>query len=300
MLAAAGAAAIWGGTYVVSKVVLEVVPPFTLVALRLAVAAVLFGAVVALGRSDPPRRRDVPRLLFAGVVGFGLSLGAQFAGTRLSTAHDGALITCATPAFIAVFAGPLLRERVSPRRWLATGLATAGVLFVAAGSTAPDATAPHPVTGNALLLIAAVTWALYTVLAKASMASASPLTVSFYATLGGLLAMAPAVAAEGVLEGFPDWAALSPGVWLGILYLGAVSTAVAFYLWNRAFETLDAAVGALLFFVQPVVGALLGWLLLGERLPPAFFLGGAAIAVGVLLAAGETEARAATPAGRRG
>ncbi|MDA8218062.1 MAG: DMT family transporter [Dehalococcoidales bacterium] len=68
---------------------------------------------------------------------------------------------------------------------------------------------------------------------------------------------------------------------LGVLYLGAVSTAGAFYLWNKGMALLESDVAAVFFFAQPVVGAFLGWLLLHERLGPSFFLGGALIFAGV-------------------
>ena len=60
------------------------------------------------------------------------------------------------------------------------------------------------------------------------------------------------------------WRPFPSAVWWGILYLGVVSTALAFYLWNKGFTLLDASTGSLFFFAQPVVGAVLGWLLLGE------------------------------------
>jgi drug/metabolite transporter (DMT)-like permease len=63
-----------------------------------------------------------------------------------------------------------------------------------------------------------------------------------------------------------------------------VSTAVAFYLWNKGFTMLDAATGSLFFFAQPIVGALLGWLWLGEALGARFVLGTAAVIAGGILA----------------
>jgi drug/metabolite transporter (DMT)-like permease len=298
MMAALGAASIWGGMYVVSKYVLAFLPPLTLVGLRLAIAAVVLSGLAAGSRAGLAPRSGLPRLLLCGVVGFGISLTAQFAGTRLSTAHDGALITSATPAFIALFAGWLLKERVTPWRWLAMAVATAGVIVVATdqlpdpaaalpSAGAPPATVPRDAgeapLGNALLFVAAVTWALYTVLAKASMERDSPLIVTTYATYGGLLCVLPAVPLEWAALAPPDWGALPALAWWGMLYLGVVSTAVAFYLWNRAFETLDASLASLFFFAQPVVGSLLGWLLLDEHLSPRFFAGAAAIVAGVLL-----------------
>ena len=57
------------------------------------------------------------------------------------------------------------------------------------------------------------------------------------------------------------------------------------YLWNMAFARLEAGVASLTFFAQPVVGAGLGALLLGEQLTGMFFLGGLLIGFGLLLAA---------------
>jgi drug/metabolite transporter (DMT)-like permease len=306
MLAAFGAAAIWGGMYVVSKYVLDFIPPLTLVAVRLAIAAAALTALLRLAGRHRPPGRALPRLVLCGVVGFGVSLTAQFAGTRLSTAHDGALITSAAPAFIAIFAALLLRERVSSGRWLAIALATAGVIVAGLGAgqgTGPtgsadptsDDVARSPLAGNALLFLAAITWALYSVLAKSAMATHSALVVTTYAALGGLLFTAPAALLEGPALARIDWRALPAAAWWGVPYLGLVSTAVAFYLWNKAFERLDASAAALFFFVQPVVGSLLGWLLLGEHLPPPFLLGAALIAAGVLLASTPDRVRSTAP-----
>lgn len=73
-------------------------------------------------------------------------------------------------------------------------------------------------------------------------------------------------------------------VWRGTLYLGVVSTALAFYLWNKGFTLVDASTGSLFFFAQPVVGTLLGWLFLGESLTGRFVVGTAVVIAGGVLA----------------
>jgi drug/metabolite transporter (DMT)-like permease len=77
---------------------------------------------------------------------------------------------------------------------------------------------------------------------------------------------------------------ISLGVVGGVLFLGIISTALAMVLWNTAFAYLDASLASLTFFAQPVVGTLLGWLFLGERITPLFLLGGILIGVGLLIA----------------
>jgi drug/metabolite transporter (DMT)-like permease len=78
---------------------------------------------------------------------------------------------------------------------------------------------------------------------------------------------------------------INGGVVLGVLYLGVISTALAMYLWNKAFAMLKAGVASLTFFAQPVVGAGLGALFLHEKLSLLSLVGGVLIGLGIWLAA---------------
>ncbi|WP_374720583.1 DMT family transporter, partial [Parageobacillus toebii] len=69
-----------------------------------------------------------------------------------------------------------------------------------------------------------------------------------------------------------------------ILYLGVVSTAGAFFLWNKGMEMMDAGIGSLFFFFQPLVGAVFGFLFLHEQITASFYLGGLLIIIGVFIA----------------
>jgi drug/metabolite transporter (DMT)-like permease len=292
-LAALVAAAIWGGMYVISKVVLDVIPPMTLVVLRFCVALpVLLLWYRATGGRWLSRREALP-LALVSLVGFCLSLGAQFGGTRLSTASNGALITSATPAFVVPFAFLLLRERPTTWKLIGLALATLGVLIVVnPGQPVEATTSASPLLGNALLVAAALTWALYSVLVKrATSTGLSALAVTLYVTAWGIAWNLPLAAVE--LSGLPIVKEITPVVVAGVLYVGVVSTALAFYLWNRGFELLDANTAALCFFAQPLVGAALGALLLHEPLGLAFFAGGVLILVGGLVSqAGKLPVRA--------
>jgi drug/metabolite transporter (DMT)-like permease len=141
ILSGLAAAAIWGGMYVVSKVVLDVIPPFALVSLRLLLGSAVLWLVVLRQGGLGFSRRQFWQAIGVGWVGYGVSLGFQFVGTRLSNASNGALVTSATPAFVLLFAAWLLGERISGRKLLALTLATAGVLIVldlGGASFAPD------------------------------------------------------------------------------------------------------------------------------------------------------------------
>jgi drug/metabolite transporter (DMT)-like permease len=275
------AAAIWGGMYVVSKVVLDVVPPFTLLAMRLLLGAASLAACLALRKQRVHlTRAQLLRLLAVGVLGYGVSLGFQFTGTKLSTAANGAVITAATPAFVYLFAWLLLRERVSWRRLIALLLSTVGVLLVV--DPAQAQLNSQLWLGNLLLVGAGFTWALYSVLARQLTQQTDALLFTFVAFLGGLTFVLPAAGLELRTQTIGP---LTPAMWAGIAYLGIISTAIAAYFWNKAFELFEAGVASLTFFAQPLVGAGLGALLLGERLTPMFLLGGALILLCLWLAA---------------
>jgi drug/metabolite transporter (DMT)-like permease len=104
LFAGLAAASIWGGMYVVSKVVLEVIPPFALLTIRLIMGAMALGIVIYFRKN----KTAITKVLFwksvVGFVGYGISLGFQFVGTKLSTASNGSLVTSATPAFVLLFA----------------------------------------------------------------------------------------------------------------------------------------------------------------------------------------------------
>jgi drug/metabolite transporter (DMT)-like permease len=282
LLCGLGAASIWGGMYVVSKVVLEIIPPFALVSLRLLLGGLTLVIILMLrGFPRIPRKQFID-VLGVGFVGYGISLSLQFLGTKLSTAANGSLVTSATPAFVLVFAWVLLKEEITPLRLTALLLATLGVVAVIDPRSAQ--LNPELFLGNMLLLGAAVTWALYSVLVRKATQSLDVLPFSLIAFLGGLPVTVPAGAWELGAIGIGE---ITVGVIGGILFLGVISTALAMVLWNTAFAFVDASLASLTFFAQPVVGTLLGWLFLGERITPLFLLGGFLIGLGLVISTRE-------------
>lgn len=281
------AAAIWGGMYVVSKVVLEVIPPFSLLTIRLIMGALVLGLVVYFRDRRAGTAHTITKDFFwtsflVGFVGYGISLGFQFVGTKLSTASNGSLVTSATPAFVLLFAPFLLGEKPTTRRVIALVLSTLGVLAVIDPRTAE--LSPSLFWGNMSLLAAALTWALYSVLVRKVSKSSDLLTSSTIMLLGGL----PTSIAFSIWEiNTQGIGTITPGIIGGLLFLGIVSTAIAMFLWNYAFAELPAAVASLTFFAQPVVGTLLGWFFLSEQITSLFILGGVLIGIGIIIASSE-------------
>ncbi len=283
LMSGLAAASIWGAMYVVSKVVLDVIPPFTLITTRLLLGGLSLWLLLAVRGGLRVTQRQFWPVFGVGAIGYGISLGFQFIGTKLSTAANGSLVTSATPAFILLFAWIILRERITPRRLVALVISTLGVIAVIDPRAAR--LEPELFLGNLSLLAAALTWALYSVLIRVVTRQLDVLTVSLVAFLGGLPIVIPAGALEISTTGLGT---ITAGIVAGVLFLGIIATAVAMVLWNNSFAILDASIASLTFFAQPVVGSFLGWLFLKETITPLFVVGGCLIALGLIVAARET------------
>ncbi|CKF64177.1 DMT family transporter [Bacillus paranthracis] len=275
------AASIWGGMYVVSKYVLDFIPPLTLVWLRFIIAFVVLYMILKITEKKQKKTVTIRKkdwLLFAwiGFIGYFISITCQFIGTKLSDAHTGSLVTSATPAFIVIFAAIILKEKLTARRLLSTIIATIGVIIVIGW----DIEIGSYFIGTIILVGAAITWALLSIYVKIASARFSSLVITTYAIFFSLFFITPFMVWEFQSNPIEH---MTLYVILGVLYLGIVSTAGAFFLWNKGLELIDASIGSLFFFFQPIIGSLLGWLLLNETLNSNFFIGGILIICSVFI-----------------
>jgi len=272
------AASIWGGMYVVVKVVIDVVPPLELIWLRYAIALLaLFVIGLITKQSWRIAKKDWLLIFLIGLIGNTISIITQEVGTMLSTAQMGAIITATTPAFMVLFARIILKEKLTFKKILSILFASTGVCTIIGFSGFDDSFQ----LGGISLLIAALTWSLMSVLIKRIPGHYSQIVITTYAIVVAMILLTPFTVYR--LPAL-DWTAMMhPTIWGGFIYLGVISTAIGFLLWNRGLQMLKASSGGLFFFFQPIVGTLLGWLLLGEEIGFSFWIGIILIVMGVLL-----------------
>jgi drug/metabolite transporter (DMT)-like permease len=262
------AASIWGGMFVVVKSVVTVIPPVELVWLRYLVAMVVLLVIMRLkGVRWQWDRRNGLLLLVIGLVGNALSIVTQETGTWLSSAQLGAVVTAATPAFMVLFSWALLRVRPTRGDWASLVLAMLGVVAIVGLAFKGR----RVLLGALCLLLAALTWALMSVLVRLVAAQYDALQVTFVGTVVAWLTLTPWTATHWHTLAQVDFS--QPHIWLSILYLGAISTALAFVVWNAGLRLLASNLSGLFFLFQPIVGAVLGWLFLGEPLTVGFAVG---------------------------
>jgi drug/metabolite transporter (DMT)-like permease len=270
------AASLWGGMYVVSSATFAHIPPVTLGFLRLVVGAAVL-LVVFGGR---PRLGGAPRwrLVAAGAI-LAITLVLQFVGTERTGAAEGALLTTTTPAFVLLFAGLLDGSRARALAWAGVAIALLGVAVLAARNAAFAGLGGTAVTGDALLVGSAATWALFSTVGRPLVAAIGAFRAVFGASLVAIVLLAPFVPLELSGRTLPP---LDLPTVAAVAYLGVMATAVAWSLWYRGFAQAPPTLTAALFFAQPLVGATLGVIVLSETLGSAFALGAGLIVAGVL------------------
>lgn len=237
----------------------------------------LFNSTSCTSHNWRIKRRHFGIIIAIAVIGYVISIVTQETGTMLSTAQMGAIITSTTPAFMVLFASLILKERLTLKKAISVSLATIGVITIVGF----DDINMSSMLGGVSLIIAALTWALMSVLIKRLPSDYSQIVVTTYATLIAFIILTPFVITKLPQIDIDDLT--NPTILGGLIYLGVISTSIAFLLWNRGLQMLNASSGGVFFFVQPVVGTLLGWLILGETISITFWVGSVLILLGVLI-----------------
>ncbi len=285
---------LWSTGFVGAKYGLPYAPPFTFLALRLAVAAVLLALLAAALRSARmTSRAQYGRAAVAGALLHAGYLGGTFFGiSRGVPAGVAAVVVSLQPVLTALLAARVLGERPSARQWLGLVLGVGGVALVV-GPGVVGSSAPLPVSGLVGCLVALVSGTLGTVYQKRH-GDGIPLvwgTAVQYAAATALLAVA-AVATEVVSI---DWTphVVAAFVWL-VLVLSIGAVLLLLLLLRRG----TAAGVSSLYYLVPPATAVEAYLLFGERLSRVSLLGIAVTAVGVALVV--SPRRGPTPGDARG
>lgn len=290
---ALAAALIFGSTPVVTRVLVQDVPPLSLAFLRSGQGALILCLTLLAGPAAlrGVARRDLPYLALLGALLFAAFPGTYNVGFRLTEASRGALVLATIPAWSALLARMAGRERLLPRQASGVALAFGGVALVLGERGLNWEAAPLALLGDAILVVTALCQATYTVLAKRMLARYRSLTVVTYAMALGSLLLLPAALAE---DGLQALGRLDGQGVLLLLYLGVFGGAIGYFCWTFALSRLLPTQVAVYVNLVPIVGATLGTTLLGEPLTGVFLLGLVAVLGGVLLVNWPRRAATAT------
>lgn len=270
---------IWGSTFVVTKGINDQVPPFTLAFVRVAIGAVvLLGCALVRqargGSHSPWSALPWGTLITMGLIGVVLYYAVFNYSLVYISASQGALVQSCIPAMTALVAVVWLREQASALRWAGIALSMAGVLIVFSGADAQSG--PASLLGNVLMFVSAVLWGIYTSMAK-RVATFDPLQVTAGILGAGAVLLLPLAAFEVAAQGMPS---VDLKGWLGMTYLGAGASGIAYMLYSASLKHVDASEAGVYTNLIPIVGVITG-VMLGEPLSLRAIIGGIVVLVGV-------------------
>ncbi len=275
--------ALWGSYPAFAKLALAHFPPYVLVALRCGLASA-FLAVLLFRRGWDEFRAlgwgDLRTFAFLGFAGIFVSTGGTYLAIAFTTASNAVILQAATPVMVAVGARLYLKERLRPSQWAGVFCSTVGVALVITNGSWRAIIHLDLLPGDFILLLALLGWSAYTIYGKRVLTVHSPAVATTAAYILGSLMLAPMAFLAAPFFPAPDLR--SPVAWAVVAYQAFLG-AIAHVWWYEGVKAVGPSRSAIFMNLQPMVGVLLAWAMLGETIEWPEVAGGAAVLLGVAL-----------------
>ncbi len=254
----------WGSNWPAMKIILGELSPWGFRLLCLLPAGFALLAIARLSGLDlrVPKREIGPLLLCAVFAIAGWHLFTAH-GVSLIPAGRAVIIAFTMPLWASLMAAPLLGEALTRRKLLGLGLGLGGLACLLGPEIAVLGTAP---LGSLLVLVAAISWALGSLLLKRFAWTTPTIVLAGWQLLAGGL---PVTVGALLIEGVPDPTALSPKAQVALIYTITFPMIFCHWAWFKLIGLFPAAIAAIGTLAIPVVGVFASALLLGEAVGPA-------------------------------
>jgi O-acetylserine/cysteine efflux transporter len=262
-------ACIWGLGFTVAKAALAGFPPIFLMALRFTLTAAVLVWFVR-----PPKGHMVQVALIS-LVGAGVQYAITFTGLKSLDASAAIIIVQLEPAHASLLAAIFLKDMIGWRRAFGMALAFAGVIILAGEPSIQGAW-----LSAGMVLVGSILFAAGQVMTKALKGAVG----GFQLTAWVAVFAVPQLFLFSFLFETDHWTHLKtaePVVWVAILYLGLIMTALGYGLWYRLINKHSINLVMPFILLLPIATVLSAVLLLGERPKPIVLLGGAVTIIGV-------------------
>ena len=274
---------VWAANFIVVKDVLSLMPPVGFTFLRYGLAALALVVILRWreGSLRPPS--GVWRIVVLGGLGFGLYQILWTVGLQTIPAGDSALLIAATPVFTAVIAVLVGTDRLDATRWIGVLLSFVGVVLVIGAGVGIELSGD--LVGFVLTLGAALCWATYTAIGARVLRRTTPLQLTTWATIGGVIVLAPIGIGQLVAPGAwgAEQQAALPEIVLAVAYSGLLAAAIANVIVFEGVRLVGPTRITTIQALVPAMAVVLAFVFLGEPIRPAQVIGGAIIVLGVAL-----------------
>jgi drug/metabolite transporter (DMT)-like permease len=273
-VACAVASCFWGCGFFFGKIALAEMGFAHMVLYRFVFA--MTGLVPLLVTHRPGlNRREWGLLVVASFLGVPVQFLIQFYALSITTVSHAALMVGTMPVILAVGAALFAHERMDGVGWAALAGSTcgAGLIALSGGSHAEGGAT---LAGDLLVVVSLLIALFWILINKELMGRHSHLVVTAYGLGVGTLMLMVWVP---VRYGMPPVTGVSVKAWLALAASGVLCTATTTLLWNWGMTQVPASQAGVLLNMEPLIGSLLGVMVLGERLGPSAWAGGGLILV---------------------
>lgn len=277
--------AVWGTTFISTKVLLGDFTPVEILLIRFVLGLAVLCVISPRWLRLIDRRQEI-WFAAAGLTGVCLYYLMENIALVYASASSIGVIVSSAPLFTGILATLFLKEEpLQPRFFAGFIAAMAGILLISFGG---GAGAEFDLVGDLMALAAAVAWGAYSILTRRISAFGYPtIAVTKRIFCWGVLFMMPGVLVMGFHP--PMEALLRPQGLLNLLYLGVCASAGCFVLWNFALRRLGALRTSVYIYATPAITVVMAGVLLGERLTLLSVLGTVLVIAGLLLSEGRHE-----------
>jgi drug/metabolite transporter (DMT)-like permease len=270
---------------------LEALPPFGINLVRWVLACiVLVPLTLALeGRFPRPARHQWLGLVVMALTGVVLFNALVYLSLRYTTSTNAALINSVTPILTMVLAAAVGLDRLTGRRLAGAFVSLVGVSWIVSQGSLEALIELSFNRGDLIMLVAALAWAIYTILLNHVRGALSPLATL---TIVALLALLPLSVIGGYELMSNPIGPITPVVIVGLVYVSVLASVAAFMAWSMGIEGIGAARGSIFLNLIPMFTAVVAMLTLGERVGLVQLIGGLLVIGGVTLASSRGWQRA--------
>ena len=277
-------AAILGGSVpTLAKYALAVFPTFSLLFIRFFVACITLLPLIIF--SKELNLKMLKNLIVVGIIG-ALNPIILYISLKYTQASVSPLIYAATPLLTAIYVSRNKLEQISKKTIAGILLGLIGVVvIILLPLMINNSSQQLSIKGNLLIFMAMLAFTAYGIISKkkSEKINASPVALTFYFSLFGLLFSLPMAIYE-YNSGIIIWSEIFPLHWLSAVAAGVTGTTLFYLVYQNAIKAGGATAASMFTYLQPIVGILLPVILLGETITLPFIIGAILAVFGVQLA----------------
>ncbi len=275
------ASLIYGVTFTIAKEVMAVhIPSFALTLMRVSGAAVVFWIFSFFVQKEKIQKGDYFKFFIAALFGIAINMMSFLKGLSYTSPISASVLMITAPIFVMIFSFLFLKNPITKYKIIGVLLGMAGAVILILYGKKSEFSGTHPALGNLLVVLNAISYALYLILAKPLLRKYNPVTFAKWLYTFGLLLIIPFSVNEFL---HLKWELIPMEIHLKIAFVVLFST-VFTYLFNLiALKELKPTTMSVFIYLQPLIASIFAMAMGADKLTPVKIIAAAFILLGVYL-----------------